>query len=170
MEVYLFRHADAVDIGEAGATCDAERVLSDKGRKQAKMVAQALRAMGCQPEIIATSPLPRARETADIAGGILGCEPEILDLLAPGGGDLPELAGWIGRQKAGALMLVGHLPDLPDLGVYLASGSTAAGLSLKKAGVLCISMEPGASPGEGAIEWLIQPRNLKGLTRDTSEP
>lgn len=164
MNVYLFRHADAVDVGESGVTCDEQRMLSPKGRKQAKTMARALRALDCAPGRIATSPLIRAQETAEIAARVL--EPihgvERLEHLAPGG-DLSELARWLGRQEEDSVMLVGHLPDLAEFGSYLASGDTAVAIALKKAGVLCLSLDKSVKPGHARIDWLIHPEILKAL-------
>ena len=164
MRVYLFRHADAVNVGEQGVGNDAVRMLSEKGRKQAKRMARALKGLGCAPGLVASSPLLRARETAEIAARVLGHgrEVELLDLLASGG-DPEELAGWLRKQTEESVMLVGHLPDLAEFGAYLLSRNTAISLSLRKAGVMCIAFEKNADPGRGTLEWLIQPEVLKAL-------
>src|SRR5436309_15648892 len=65
MELYVIRHADAVNLGEQNISEDADRPLSARGQAQAKMVGAALVAKGIRPALLVTSPLVRARQTAD---------------------------------------------------------------------------------------------------------
>src|SRR5262249_25887820 len=65
MKLYLIRHAEAVPLGDNGVTRDEDRPLTEKGREQCRIVALALRQLGVRLEKLLTSPLVRARQTAD---------------------------------------------------------------------------------------------------------
>ena len=84
MEVYLIRHGIAAERGTYSN--DDERPLVDKGINKTKKVAKSLREIGVVFDVICTSPLVRAKQTADIlfeAG--LSSQIEIFSALAPGG-------------------------------------------------------------------------------------
>ena len=65
MELYVIRHAEAVALGERGVTEDAERPLTKQGQRQAQALGTGLPGVGVQLELVLTSPLVRARQTAD---------------------------------------------------------------------------------------------------------
>src|SRR5262249_46148483 len=64
MEIYVIRHADAEPLSET-VTDDAERPLTETGKGQAKAVGQCLQKLGAKVDVILTSPLLRARQTAE---------------------------------------------------------------------------------------------------------
>jgi phosphohistidine phosphatase len=66
MDIFLLRHGIAHALGEDGSKTDADRTLTDEGRSKVRAVARALRAMDVRFDAIASSPLPRAAETAEI--------------------------------------------------------------------------------------------------------
>jgi phosphohistidine phosphatase len=158
MELYLIRHADAYPIGERGITADEDRPLTPEGEAQARQVGSGLQRHGIRPEIILTSPLVRARQTAE----------HILAQLSPPGIELqgcPALAPGSRRRKLGRVLndlaresvaLVGHLPHLAEWGAWLI-GSKKASLDLVKAGVACFRCEGEAGKGTGTLLWLVPP-------------
>ncbi len=164
VQLYLFRHADAVDVGQQGVRRDADHRLSKKGRDQAQRMAKFLHRIGCHPQQIATSPLVRARETGEIVAEIF--EPpdgvEEVEDLTPGG-SRARLVRWLNRKDWTAVLLVGHLPDLAELGAHLVAGDIRVPLALKKAGVLCLSFEQRVEPEKGQIEWLVQSNLLDSV-------
>ena len=101
MRLVIVRHAEATP-GEP----DELRSLTAQGREQARALGELLRAVGIEPDVVVTSPLPRARETASALG--LG-EPEVDDRLSPGASpeDVRD-AAW-GRGET--VLVVGHQPD-----------------------------------------------------------
>ncbi|MFC1451763.1 phosphohistidine phosphatase SixA [Verrucomicrobiota bacterium] len=161
MIVYLVRHGAAVDVGEHGVERDGDRMLSEEGKRKTGRAAAGLRAVSCRPERVFTSPLIRARETADIVAQALDGKPRVgtLDLLAPGA-DLDALPAWLRRQTAESLMLVGHMPSLAELASVLLSGGDDCDILLKKASACCLSFDGRASAGTARLEWLIQPKAL----------
>src|SRR5271168_1308839 len=87
MELYLVRHADAVSLGENNLQVDEDRPLSDNGQQQAKALATGLQRKGVALQLILTSPLLRAVQTAEtIVKNWSGTPPEVqvCEELAPG--------------------------------------------------------------------------------------
>jgi phosphohistidine phosphatase len=129
MELILWRHADAEE-GER----DMERKLTGKGRKQATRVAQWLQQRLPSKLTVISSPARRARETADA----LGVRYKIVEHLAPGAapGDVLESCGWPAHK--GAVVVVGHQPDLGRVAALLVCGAEGD-WSVKKGGLWWLS-------------------------------
>jgi phosphohistidine phosphatase len=139
--IWLLRHGDAED-GEGKP--DAERELTEKGRRQATAAGKALAELGVKLDVCLTSPKVRARETAELACGELGVKVEDDDRLAGGDFDPVEVAA--GR---GEVMLVGHEPDFSQA-VALVTGSR---VKMKKGGVAAID--------DHVLHALFRPKDLK---------
>lgn len=165
MNLYLMRHGAAFDIGERTVSTDEERMLTRKGRDSTAAVISAL-GNACRPERIWTSPLVRARETADIAARVLalGSPAARLASLIPGT-DVSRVVKWLNSRRENALMLVGHMPDLSILATVLTSGVKEEGLALKKSGVCCIEFAGRPRAGCGRLMWLVTPPLLSKLSR-----
>lgn len=145
---------------------DEDRMLSAEGRKRTRAAAAGLRELGCRPDRILTSPLVRARETADIIAAVLpgNTRVEAVACLGPG---VPQqdVVARLCRQNAGAVMLVGHMPSLAMLVAFLLSGRTDWDVHLKKASACRLSFEGRPAPGTACLEWLLQPNALAWLGR-----
>src|SRR5215207_9309159 len=70
MEIYVVRHAIAVEQGTPGYESDSQRPLTDKGRRKMRQIARALRNLGVEFDLILSSPYVRARETAEILADV----------------------------------------------------------------------------------------------------
>jgi len=162
MKLYLIRHAAAQDPSQAPET---ERGLSESGRSRMMRVALGLRKLHIQPELILTSPLKRAVETATIiAQGLDDVRIETMKELSPGA----ELKSLIGKlrphSKLSALALVGHQPDLGQLASFLLAGSpNACQVELKKGGVALLSGDLSEQPARFGLDWLLSPKILRRL-------
>ena len=164
MIVYIFRHGAAVNVGQRGVERDADRMLSDEGRKKTAGAARGIAACDCAPERIFSSPLIRARETAEIAARELEMPDDIrvAEQLAPGT-DLDRAMAWLGKLSHESIMLVGHLPSLAELASLMISDGPDSDIMLKKASLCRISFAGKVRQGEGTLEWLIQPSALRRL-------
>jgi len=165
MKLYLIRHGAAVDVGQHGVKTDAARMLSREGIEKTSAVARALNPiLGGDLKRIVSSPLARAKETAEIMAATLspGVEVELAEELASGA-DVREAVAWLSRQPHVPTMLVGHMPDLSDLASRLISGADAARIDFKKSAIACIVFEHGIRPGEGCLEWLLPPGVIRRL-------
>ncbi len=129
MDLILWRHAEAEEGGP-----DLERKLTAKGHKQAARIAEwLLQRLPAKFAVIA-SPAVRARQTAEA----LGVAVKIAEKLAPGAAvaDILKAADWPDRK--GAVVVVGHQPDLGAAAAYLLSGSQAE-WTIKKGGLWWVS-------------------------------
>ena len=108
MELYFLRHGEA-DWPNWNKP-DDERPLTKRGKKEMHEVAKFLGRLKVRPDLIVTSPLPRASQTAEIAADYLKAKVRKDELLAPGFG-MSELRTVLKRHRAKVLMLVGHEPD-----------------------------------------------------------
>ena len=167
MDLFIVRHGVAVDIGEQGVLSDEERMLSSKGRSRTQEVACGLNQLGCAPQLILTSPLVRARETAEILGDELSLDrsPTELEELAPGrpaSGMTEKLL----EHPESAILLVGHMPDLSFLASYLLTGDEGRlDIAFKKAGVCLIRFFDRVTPGGGTLQWVLPPKPLRSFAR-----
>jgi phosphohistidine phosphatase len=158
MEVYLLRHGIAADQPPAGHG-DGARALTDEGRRKMRAAARGMRALGITPDLLLSSPLVRAAETAQIVGDELGLQPVQAAQLAPGctARRLEALlAQHSGMQR---IMVVGHEPDLSTIVAALTGGSQVA----MKKGTLAAVELPADSAFDGMLLWLLPPRVLRAL-------
>lgn len=152
--LYIIRHAVAEDLAEAED--DHARRLTKKGRKAFARLVRRLAESGMAIDLIATSPLVRARETAAVLAETLARQPpvEVVDLLAPGA-DWQALVEWTVQQGAARVAWVGHNPCVGRL-VALTIGDGSAAVRMHKGAVAAIRLDDG--PGQpGELEWLATP-------------
>jgi len=147
MDLILWRHADA-----APGARDLERKLTAKGRKQAERVAAWLTAKLPGRYTMLASPARRARETADA----LGTHYKVIERLAPGAapGEILELCGWPSHK--GAVVIVGHQPDLGQVAALLVSG-TEADWSVKKGGLWWLSNREREGESQVVVRAVLAP-------------
>jgi phosphohistidine phosphatase len=157
MLVYFVRHGIAEEAETFKGT-DAERPLTSEGRRKMAAIGERLADLKIEPKAILTSPLVRARQTAEIVAKALGGPVEDDGRLA---GDFDyHLLGAIlkERTKAKSLMLVGHEPNMSAV-IGHAIGN--AHVELKKGAVACVEFRDPASP-RGQLLWLVPPKILTG--------
>ena len=159
MRLYFLRHGVSEDLSASGS--DSDRRLTREGIDAMERIARALKRMDIKVDAILTSPLARAKETAEIVALELGHEGrvDIEERLSPGFGlrDLREIVG--GRHAYERVMLVGHNFDFPSVAGQLAGG---AAIDLKKGGLIRIEVDR-IEPGGGVLEWLLTPKLIMDL-------
>ena len=149
MQLYFLRHGEADWPGWTKP--DDERPLTDFGKKEVRQVATFLNRLKVKPDLIVTSPLPRALQTAEVAAEQLKTKLRQDEALEPGFG-ISELRTVLKRHRSKVLMLVGHEPDFSSV----VSALTGASLKLSKAGVALVDIDPDAE--EGRLLWLFPPK------------
>ena len=157
MDIYLIRHAEALALGEGGITADEARPLSERGEAQARAVGAVLQRHGIKLDKVITSPLVRARQTAEqMMRSWPAPVPEIHVCadLAPGGKP-KKLARFLRGLGVASVALVGHQPDL---GVWTAwiIGGKKANIELAKAGIAHVTCNK-PKKGLGILYWLVNP-------------
>jgi phosphohistidine phosphatase len=161
-QVYLIRHGIAADPDAYER--DGDRPLTAKGRAKTKAVARQLKALNLTFDEILTSPLVRARQTAEILlKANLSTHLTVVDTLAPMG----SFAKWLEwlkisqKERSGSLALVGHEPDLSQWAELLILGNVQSAMQLKKAGIIGIEIPDRIDPiGNSILFWLTPPRLL----------
>lgn len=149
MQLYFLRHGEADWPGWTKP--DDERPLTDFGKKEVRQVAKFLNRLKVKPDLIVTSPLPRALQTAEVAAEQLKTKLRQDEALEPGFG-ISELKTVLKRHRSKVLMVVGHEPDFSSL----ISALTGASAKLSKAGVALVDIDPEAE--EGRLLWLFPPK------------
>jgi phosphohistidine phosphatase len=161
-ELYLVRHGIAAERGKEWPD-DTKRPLTHKGIARMREVAAGLKTLDVTLDLILTSPLVRARQTADLLHqGLGGATPlEETTLLAPGGRPADLIEFLRTRKKAGHVALVGHEPDLGQLAAFLIGAK--APLVFKKGGVCRIDFEKFPPVPPGQLQWFAPPAMLRAL-------
>ena len=151
MKLYLLRHGKA-DWPNWDRP-DDERPLTKEGRKEVAAVAKLLARLKITP-VILSSPLPRASQTAEVAGKYLNAKVRMEPLLRPGF-DAARLGKILNTFSGTSLMVVGHEPDFTRTIFQL----TGANSKMSKAGVAFIDLE--TAPLQGVLRWLVPPKFAK---------
>jgi phosphohistidine phosphatase len=161
MDLYIVRHAWAVDRGDPEYPDDDLRPLTEDGKKRFAQVVAVLVERGLKPEIIATSPLVRCVETAHLlAAGTGKAEVVELDELRPGS-DVESLLHWSARQgrKHQRIAWVGHSPDVDRMTAALI-GEGDSLLRFAKGGAAAIRFDDLPALGVGELQWLVTAKVL----------
>jgi phosphohistidine phosphatase len=164
VKVLVIRHASAVPSGTPGIA-DDDRPLTPRGRARFTRAARGLARIAHRPDVLLTSPLPRARATAEIAARAFGrIEPTVAPVLAHGG--VEEIVAVLARQARDAVVvLVGHEPVLGALVARLVGAGDAGGFPFKKGGAALIDLPDGPRT-HGRLVWFLKPRILRALSDD----
>jgi phosphohistidine phosphatase len=156
LQLYLLRHAHAGDPMKWNGP-DSDRPLSEKGRLQAVRLGLFLADTGFLPDLIMSSPLVRALETARLVATPLGLPIVLTDALAA-----PLDLESLDRLLAGAgnphrPLLVGHDPDFSEIAAALVG---VAELPLRKGTLVRIDTRRPLDAGNGLLRWLLPPELL----------
>ena len=153
MRIYFFRHALAED-NAGGKLLDSDRQLTSRGVSRTEQAARFLEALGVRPGVLYTSPLVRARQTADILGRRLRLTVQETPELAPGfnADALERLVHGMGEGDE--VMVVGHEPDFSSTIMAL----TGLGRVVVKKGGLARVDITAADPLRGSLVWLLTPK------------
>jgi phosphohistidine phosphatase len=163
VKVLLVRHAIAEDA-PAFRGADRDRPLSEEGRRRFRRGAEAIAAQVPELALVATSPLVRARQTAEM---IVAASPRAgldeLGALAPGG-EAREVLTWLsGRRDAAAVALVGHEPDLSRLEGLLLAGRGRTLAEFRKGGAALLDFPERIAAGGAVLVWHLTAGQLREL-------
>ena len=162
--IYLVRHAIAAERGRQWPD-DTKRPLTHKGAARMRQIVMGLRALGVEFDLVLTSPLVRARQTAELLIAGVRSKPalEVTDALAPG--EPPVKVAAMLAKHAGrcSIALVGHEPGLGELAAWL-TGSNKP-FVMKKGGVCRIEVTAMPPARQGQVVWHATPKMLRALAR-----
>ena len=162
LELYLIRHGVAAERSDEYPD-DSKRPLTSGGISRLRKEAKALDEMEIGFDHIITSPLVRARQTADVFAELLKSKPSLSqsDALAPAGtpaGVMQELAKYL---RKGRIALVGHEPNMGELAARLIGARTP--LEFKKGAICRIDFEVLPPKGIGQLRWFVTPKMLREI-------
>lgn len=152
MRLYFFRHGLAQPHDEPGLL-DHQRKLTEAGAQRVWRAARALKLLGVRPSRLYTSPLIRARQTADILGQALGVAVQVRSEVGPGFSAATAAALVRDLGMDDEVIYVGHEPDFSQTVCDL----TGALIELKKGGMARIDVEA-YHPLRGRLIWLVAPK------------
>ena len=151
MRLYFFRHGIA-QPGDA-TTPDFKRELTAEGRQRTQHAAEQIKALGISPDLLYSSPLIRARQTADILGKQLGSAVQVRREVGPGFDLQAVVALTRDLSQSGEALFVGHEPDLSLTIAALTGGHVV----MKKGGFARVDVVT-FQPFRGELVWLIAPK------------
>jgi phosphohistidine phosphatase len=166
MTFYVVRHGIAEDAAPGGD--DGARRLTPEGRRKMRGVVRGLRILGVEPDVLLTSPLVRAKETADVLiGGLRSApEPRTLEALTPDSSPEDTLKALRQFARSQQVMVVGHEPNLSSLLALLLTGSPdGVPIELKKGACAAVEVTAFEPRGGGVLHWLLPPRTLRRTRR-----
>jgi len=165
MELLIVRHAIAVDHGDPAYKRDDDRPLTPEGMHKFRLAARGLKEFTDKPDRIVSSPLIRARQTAEILRDALAPDLKIeyCDDLVPDG-DFGRAVTFLRQLHAERVAIVGHEPHLSGFTSYLLVGDKCkATVVYKKGGAALVTFPSAPGPAHGTLEWLVQPGALREI-------
>jgi phosphohistidine phosphatase len=173
MNLLVIRHAIAEDreaFAKSGRD-DDQRPLTQAGRGKMRRGARGLRTVAGRAPILASSPLVRARQTAEIVAPELGASRvEIVEALRPDQ-SFDELLKWLRSHSAhnddedSTVAVVGHEPHLGGLVTWLMTGGDDSRIELKKGAACLVHFDGPPNKGEGVLRWALTPSQLRDLAQ-----
>ena len=165
MELFILRHGEAEQ--RSSQASDRIRPLTSAGKAEILEIAKALKIIGLKFDLVVTSPLKRAYDTAMIVSDIfnIGNRVQTWDELAPEG-KRTEVYRKISQLKEEyTVLIVGHEPLLGEIvnDIIHNKKSSACNLLLKKGGLVRIRLLSKSNIPRGELRWLLSPRILKNI-------
>ena len=163
MEIWILRHAKAEESGPG--TPDEERALTPGARKQMRAAARGIAKLDPRFDAIWTSPLRRARQTAEPVARALDQSDDLIETgaLAPDA-DPGEVLREIEKRGMKRILLVGHMPHLGKLLGYLITGRSNTPIEMKKGALARIEFDDETPKPPGTLTLLL---TSKALARGT---
>lgn len=163
MMLYIMRHGLAEEPTPKGD--DAARKLTPKGIDKIRKAAAGMRATGLAFNMILTSPITRAAETAEIVADELGGpKPRPVPELSTGMSPASALEALTKLRLPESVLVVGHEPTLSRLASLMLTGSSeSVGIKLKQGGVIALEFPDSVERGAATLRWMMTQRQLRQL-------
>jgi len=163
-ELYLVRHGVAEERGDAWPD-DTKRPLTAEGMSRMRKAARGLARLGVGLDVVFTSPLVRARQTAEILAGELEPRPPLvtIDSLAPDASYAALAADLEKHARKPRIGLVGHEPAIGELAARLIGSRHS--IEFKKGAICRIDVADLPPAGPGDLRWLLTPKILRSLRK-----
>jgi phosphohistidine phosphatase len=165
MDVILIRHGKAGNRDPNSWPDDDDRPLTAEGQAEHRAVMRAAKKLGIKFDFLVTSPLRRAKETADVVASVYRWpeEPQVAAELGHGYSVSAVVKLLAKFPPTSRVALVGHEPDFSALATALIGGKTGLGLQIKKSGIAGVRFEGPAEAGAGTLLYLLKPSQLRKI-------
>lgn len=162
LELYLIRHGVAAQRGEEYPD-DSKRPLTSDGIARLRKEAKGLDALNVTFDVILSSPLVRARQTADVFADVMKGKPPVqtMEALTPAESPAAVIQELGRHMRKTSIALVGHEPNMGELAAHLIGSKVA--VPFKKGGICRIDFSVFPPKGKGQIVWFLPPRVLRKL-------
>src|SRR5580765_7755473 len=163
-QLFLIRHGVAEERGDAWPD-DAKRPLSEDGIERFQRSVRGLARLDVWIDVVLTSPLVRARQTADIVASAFDPRPSIITIesLAPGGSYASLVADLEKHGRKTHIALVGHEPGIGELGARLIGSRHS--FEFKKGAVCRIDVDEIPPVGPGDLRWFLTPKAMASIKK-----
>jgi len=160
----LIRHAVAEERGDEWPD-DAKRPLSDDGASRMRKAARGLDRLGVTLDVVVTSGLVRAKQTAELVAGAMNPRPPIVtaDSRAPEGSYQEIIADLEKQSKRTRIAIVGHEPGIGEFAARLIGSRHS--IEFKKGAVCRIDVDAMPPSGPGELRWLLTPKILRSIRK-----
>lgn len=162
MDLLILRHGDA---GRSSLSPgDSKRSLTSEGRQEVVDLSNGILSLKIKLDGVLTSPLLRAKQTAEIVAKSLKYKGEIkeLDSLKPEGNRLEFYSALSKLKQDSTILVVGHEPYLSEM-IGEAISQSGCRINLKKAGMAKIRVTSTLPKIKGELRWLLTPKHLKKI-------
>lgn len=166
MDCLLIRHGIAVEPEEWQGS-EENRPLTEKGKKRVLRTAAGLAALDCKPTHLLSSPFTRAYDTARLLRTVVCPSLKVTTCDELAVGSTPERIVALIRSfpMESILLCVGHEPLLGEAAALLLCGKPMTNFPMKKAGAALIHFPDMVKPGQGLLQWWLEPMQLRVLGR-----
>ena len=169
MVIYFLRHANAGQKHFSNPAKDEKRPIDKLGEEQSHDVGRALAALGVTANVIVSSPLTRAMQTAAIVSQEIGHEEKVVidDALKPEA-TFEQFKALLNRHKEkAAILVVGHDPSMTEFVNRVLSGGRPLGaIEMKKAGVAKVEIDV---RGPAVLKWCMPPKVVQKIQRSSAK-
>jgi len=169
MVIYFLRHANAGQKQFSNPARDEKRPIDKTGEEQSHDVGRALASIGVTANIVISSPLTRAVQTAHIVAREIGYEEKVVldDALRPEA-QFEQFKALLNRHKdKTAIMVVGHDPSMTEfVNRVLSGGRPLAAIEMKKGGVAKVQTE---LRGPAVLRWCMTPKVVQRIQRSSAK-
>ena len=166
MTLYIMRHGTAENASPDGD--DAKRRLTPSGKEKIREAANGMRALRLAFDLVLTSPLVRAVETAGTVAEALGAvaAPEVLEALAAGNAPAELATALRHFRDRNDVLIVGHEPSLSRLAsLFLTGSAEAMRIRLKQGGCIALEFPEGLARGGAQLRWMLTQRQLRRMAK-----
>lgn len=166
MFLIFVRHAEAGKRDPEKWPDDDLRPITPEGRKKQAECARAMKALGLEADLLFTSPLLRAVQTAEVIQEVYGIREAATTEALGHECSVNSVVMLVNTLPPEAtIMLVGHEPSFSRVAAAFIGRSADAGIELRKSGVIGIEFEGAAAAGSGTLHFLLKPGFLRKVKK-----